>query len=142
MIALRQMRQLNVSTFSDHGLKLPRANHRLNAFETDFHWRDGGLVVEVDGFEHHREREPFATDRFRGLVHRARGFEVIRVNADDVYDRAPLVIRALPRRAIAQVITAETRRANLNSAGASLDCVSGTSHRRPRRMSSSASAQR
>ena len=29
----------------DHGLKLPRVNHRLNGFLTDFHWRDERLVT-------------------------------------------------------------------------------------------------
>jgi very-short-patch-repair endonuclease len=79
----------------DNGLKVPRVNHYLNGVETDFHWHDSRLVVEVDGFEHHRERDQFNEDRLRGLDHRAAGFEVVRVSADHVYDRPDLVLRAL-----------------------------------------------
>jgi very-short-patch-repair endonuclease len=87
----------------DDGLKLPRVNHQLNGIEADFHWRAAGLVVEVDGFEHHRERDQFNEDRRRGLVHRAAGFEVVRVSADHVYDKPGLVLRALRRAAPAIV---------------------------------------
>ena len=76
-------------------LPLPRVNHVLNGFETDFHWPHDRLVVEVDGFEHHRERPAFNRDRFRGLTHEARGWHVVRVSADDVYDRPQLVEDAL-----------------------------------------------
>lgn len=79
----------------DRGLKVPLVNHRLNRCETDFHWRRAGLVVEVDGFEHHRERPQFNEDRLRGLRHRVGGFEVVRVSADHVHDQPDLVVRAL-----------------------------------------------
>ena len=67
----------------------------LNGFETDFHWPRDRLVVEVDGFEHHRERPAFNRDRFRGLTHEARGWHVVRMSADDVHDRPRLVEDAL-----------------------------------------------
>ena len=76
---------------------LPQVNHYLNGFETDFHWPRDRLVVEVDGFEHHRERPAFNRDRFRGLTHEARGWHVVRVSADDVYDRPQLIEDALRR---------------------------------------------
>ena len=79
----------------DHGLPLPQVNQYLNGFETDFHWPGLRLVVEVDGWEHHRERPNFNRDRYRGLVHRANGYEVIRVSADHVYDEPRLVLQAL-----------------------------------------------
>ena len=77
------------------GLPLPLVNHHLNGFETDFHWPELRLVVEVDGWEHHRERRNFNTDRYRGLVHRAHGWDVVRVSADHVYDLPELVVDAL-----------------------------------------------
>jgi very-short-patch-repair endonuclease len=80
----------------DNGLPLPLVNQYLNGFETDFHWPQLRLVVEVDGFEHHRERPNFNTDRYRGLVHRANGYEVVRISADHVYDQTALILRALP----------------------------------------------
>jgi very-short-patch-repair endonuclease len=51
--------------------------------------------VEVDGFEHHKERDRFNNDRYRGLVHRVNGWEVVRVSADHVYDEPKLVLGAL-----------------------------------------------
>jgi very-short-patch-repair endonuclease len=81
----------------ERGLPLPHVNQHLNGFETDFHWPRERLVVEVDGFEHHRERPAFNRDRFRGLVHQSRGWHVVRLSADDVYDRPQLVEDALRR---------------------------------------------
>lgn len=79
----------------EHGFPLPRVNRHLNGFETDFHWPQLRLVVEVDGWAHHRERWNFNTDRFRGLVHRAHGWEVVRISADHVYDAPELIVDAL-----------------------------------------------
>lgn len=77
------------------GLPLPLVNQYLNGFETDFHWPDLRLVVEVDGWEHHKEKPQFTTDRYRGLIHRANGYEVVRISADHVYDEPDLVRGAL-----------------------------------------------
>lgn len=79
----------------EHGFPLPQVNQILNGYETDFHWPDRRVVVEIDGFEHHRDKPNFDSDRHRGLVHRAAGFEVIRISADHVYDRQKLVLAAL-----------------------------------------------
>ena len=79
----------------EHGLKLPRVNHRLNGFETDFHWRPARLVVEVDGYEFHRERRQFEEDCRRGVAHRIAGFEVIRVSALQVFNEPEKVVAAL-----------------------------------------------
>ena len=78
-----------------NGFALPRVNQILNGYETDFHWPEQRVVVEVDGYEHHREKVNFDGDRHRGLVHRVEGFEVVRISADHVYDRPRLVLAAL-----------------------------------------------
>ena len=77
------------------GFPLPQVNQYLNGFETDFHWPELRLVVEVDGWEHHKEKPQFTTDRHRGLVHRASGYEVVRISADQVYDEPALIRSAL-----------------------------------------------
>jgi hypothetical protein len=79
----------------DHGIALPRVNHRLNRCEADFHWPDSQLVVEVDGYLHHREKPQFEEDRRRGVRHRITGYEVIRVSADQVYDEPDQVAEAI-----------------------------------------------
>lgn len=68
----------------ERGLKLPRVNHRLNGFETDFHWRDARLVVEVDGFEFHRDRVRYRKDRRRSTALGRAGWTVLRFSWEDV----------------------------------------------------------
>ena len=68
----------------DLGIEMPVVNHQLNGVETDFHWPRARLVVEVDGWEFHRERPAFERDRSRGLTHRIAGWEVVRVSARQV----------------------------------------------------------
>ena len=42
-----------------NGLPLPHINQYLNGYETDFHWPELRLVVEVDGWEHHKAKPQF-----------------------------------------------------------------------------------
>jgi len=80
----------------DHGIEMPIVNSMLNGVETDFHWPRARLVVEVDGWEFHKEREAFERDRDRGLIHRISGWEVIRVSASQLV-RTPAVVAAAVR---------------------------------------------
>ena len=79
----------------ERGLTLPRVNHHLNGFESDFHWRAARLVAEVDGFEFHKDRRQFETDRRRGVAHRIAGYEVVRFSALQVFNEPDTVIAAL-----------------------------------------------
>jgi very-short-patch-repair endonuclease len=78
----------------DHGIPLPHVNHHLNGFETDFHWPHAKLVVEVDGWEFHKERPQFEQDRGRGLIHNAAGYTVTRASALQVEHQPELVAAA------------------------------------------------
>ena len=49
----------------DHGIPRPETNARIEGFEVDFVWRDRRLVVEVDGYAHHRSPAAFERDRER-----------------------------------------------------------------------------
>lgn len=49
--------------------------------EVDVLWRDRKLVVELDGFEHHRSRAAFERDRRRDEDLKLAGFEVVRFTA-------------------------------------------------------------
>jgi hypothetical protein len=80
-----------------HGFPLPLVNLYLNGIETDFHWPHERLVVEVDGWEFHKERPQFEEDRRRGLVHIAGGYDVVRVSALQVEHTPELVVRSLSR---------------------------------------------
>ena len=46
-------------------LPSPETNVTVGHYEVDFLWRQAGLVVEVDGFAHHRSRQSFENDRRR-----------------------------------------------------------------------------
>jgi hypothetical protein len=78
-----------------HGITLPLVNHRLNGIEADFHWPESRLVLEVDGWEFHRERPQFEEDRRRELVHAAHGWQVVRASGAQVMQEPELVLGAL-----------------------------------------------
>lgn len=78
-----------------HGITLPHVNHVLNGIETDFHWSQARIVLEVDGWAFHKERPQFEEDRRRGLVHAAAGWQVIRASGAQVMNEPELVLGAL-----------------------------------------------
>ena len=85
----------------DHQIARPRVNQQLHGREADFHWPDHRLVVEVDGHEFHDGRRAFQDDRRRGGAHRRAGYELIRFDADEVFQQpevaARTVLAARPR---------------------------------------------
>ena len=69
----------------------------LNGFEVDFFWSDLGLVVETDGFRHHRTASTQARDAFRDQIHTAAGLTPLRFSHHQVkYD--PAHVRSIPAR--------------------------------------------
>jgi very-short-patch-repair endonuclease len=62
-----------------HRLPLPETNVRVGPFLVDFLWRQQGLIVETDGYEHHRDRAAFEADRARDGKLTLMGYTVIRV---------------------------------------------------------------
>jgi hypothetical protein len=69
---------------ADHGIPRPDANTLRAGAERDFVWAGRRLVVEVDGYAHHRSRKAFNNDRMRDRRATARGFTVIRFTASEV----------------------------------------------------------
>jgi very-short-patch-repair endonuclease len=62
-----------------HRLPLPETNVRVGPFLVDFRWRHQRLIVETDGYEHHRDRASFEADRARDAKLTLIGYTVIRV---------------------------------------------------------------
>lgn len=60
-------------------LPRPETNVRVAGAEVDCFWRDHALVVEVDGFEFHRSRSTFESDRRRDQRLIGQGIRVLRV---------------------------------------------------------------
>jgi very-short-patch-repair endonuclease len=69
------------------GLPRPRVNALIEGLEVDLLWNRERLVIELDGFEYHRDRLAFERDRERD-AHLARaGYRVIRFTFRAVEDR-------------------------------------------------------
>jgi very-short-patch-repair endonuclease len=79
----------------DNGIRLPQVNHRVNGIEADFQWPEHRVVLEVDGWEFHKERTQFEEDRRRELVHAAAGYQVIRASGLQVFETPDLVVSAV-----------------------------------------------
>lgn len=79
----------------DHQIARPRVNQQLQGREADFHWPEEHLVVEVDGYEFHDGRPAFQEDRRRGGAHRRAGYELVRFDADEVFQQPEVVARTV-----------------------------------------------
>lgn len=66
------------------GLPLPETQVHINGYRVDFYWPDLGLIVETDGWRHHRTSGEQATDRRRDQTHMASGLTTIRFGEDQV----------------------------------------------------------
>lgn len=80
------------------GLPRPEVNSVIAGAEVDFLWRSAGLVVETDGFAHHRSRRAFESDRIRDARLARAGLRVLRFSYRQVVDD-PLSVAATVARA-------------------------------------------
>lgn len=62
----------------DAGLPLPKTQAWVNGYRVDFYWLDLGLIVEADGWVHHRTPGEQATDRRRDQAHTKAGLTTLR----------------------------------------------------------------
>lgn len=60
-------------------LPTPKTNAIVAGYEVDAYWPEHSLVVEVDGWEHHRTRQAFERDRRKDAALQAAGRRVVRV---------------------------------------------------------------
>lgn len=63
---------------------MPEVNTRVGLYRPDFLWREAKLVVEVDSYRHHSDREAQRTDRVRDRYFGDRGFSVRRFMEDEL----------------------------------------------------------
>lgn len=69
-------------------LPSPALNVTVAGFEVDAHWPRRRLIVELDGFAHHRTRAAFERDRLRDADLQLAGYRVLRITARRL-DREP-----------------------------------------------------
>lgn len=82
----------------DRDLPRPEVNRYDNGREVDFRWPRHRLIVEVDGWQFHRSRRAFVTDRARDRAALRTGWRVARFPATEILRQPARVaaeIRAL-----------------------------------------------
>ena len=84
-----------LSLIREAGLPVPLTNRLLLGFKVDAVWPDLNLVVEVDGYEFHGDRNSFESDRARDAVLVAHGYRVLRFTARQLRDQPLLVLSRL-----------------------------------------------
>ena len=77
------------------GVPMPEVNVRVGPYTVDCLWRDARLIVELDGYEHHRGRRSFTSDRARDRELKLRGYDVLRFSYDEVVGRPDTVVSSL-----------------------------------------------
>ena len=60
-------------------LPQPLIDTRVNGFEVDALWPAQRLIVELDGWDFHADRQSFIDDRERDAVHADHGYAVVRI---------------------------------------------------------------
>ena len=88
------------------GLPRPRFNAPVAGYEVDVLWPDHRVVVELDGWAHHKAREAAARDRDKTNRLQLHGFSVLRFLHGDVFGR-PVEVAAAVSQALARATTAK-----------------------------------
>jgi very-short-patch-repair endonuclease/predicted transcriptional regulator of viral defense system len=78
-----------------HRLERPRVNVRVEGLEVDFLFAAERLVVETDGYRHHRTRAAFERDRARDAALARAGYRVLRFSHRQLADEPAQVVAAL-----------------------------------------------
>jgi very-short-patch-repair endonuclease len=90
-----ELEELFLQLCDDHGIRRPEVNTRIEGMEVDFVWRDQRLIVEVDGYAHHRSPTAFETDRERDVNLTRAGWRVLRFTWTQITRRPAWVARSL-----------------------------------------------
>ncbi|HEY2319408.1 MAG TPA: DUF559 domain-containing protein [Solirubrobacteraceae bacterium] len=65
-----------------YGLPTPQINTTVNGYEVDAYFAEHGLIVELDGWDFHRDRHTFESDRERDAHQLQHGLRTIRITKD------------------------------------------------------------
>jgi hypothetical protein len=76
---------------------LPTPKDIVQGFEVDCHWRDHGLIVELDGGDNHSSPAQMKFDRQKDFALRRAGLIVFRYTWDLLHDEPDLVEREIRR---------------------------------------------
>jgi very-short-patch-repair endonuclease len=70
------------------GLPTPQVNVLVEGYEVDAYWPEARLVVELQSYEHHSDRETFKRDHVRGARLKLVGYEFLPLTYSQVTDGA------------------------------------------------------
>jgi very-short-patch-repair endonuclease len=74
-----QFERRAIALFDRLGLPRPEINAQIGEDTVDLLWREHGLIVELDSWEHHRHRGAFERDRERDRKHLVLGLSTARL---------------------------------------------------------------
>jgi very-short-patch-repair endonuclease/predicted transcriptional regulator of viral defense system len=87
----RELEARFLAFLDHHGFDRPTINSIIEGYEVDAVWREGRLIVELDGFATHGTRRAFERDRARDRRLTAAGWRVIRITWRQLDEPAGLV---------------------------------------------------
>jgi very-short-patch-repair endonuclease len=70
---------LFVALALEHRLPVAKVNTIVNGHEVDALFVDEKLIVELDGWEFHSDRQSFESDRDRDMTHAEAGYQTVRI---------------------------------------------------------------
>jgi very-short-patch-repair endonuclease len=81
------------------GFRLTECHSVRTRFDTEFLvdlvWADGKVIVEVDGYQYHSNRQAFSADRRRDYELTVSGYLVLRLPHDEVMDDVELALEKI-----------------------------------------------
>jgi len=78
-----------------NGIEMPQANVLVDGFLVDAYWPEADLVVELDGYEFHHDREAFERDHRKIAKLRLAGREVVALTYNQVTRESDWVVAAV-----------------------------------------------
>jgi very-short-patch-repair endonuclease len=75
--AISELDRLFLDLLRAHGIPAPQTNVLVDGFLVDAYWPDANLVIELDGYEFHNDRDTFESDRRKWTSLRRAGHELL-----------------------------------------------------------------
>ncbi len=85
--AISELERLYLDLLRAHNLPTPQANVLVDGYLVDWYWPDADLVVELDSYEFHGDREAFERDRAKVANLRRMGHEAVQFTYRQVTER-------------------------------------------------------
>jgi very-short-patch-repair endonuclease len=76
-----------------HGLPMPQLNVMLNGYEVDALYEHVKLIIELDSWTYHGNPRAFGRDHHRDSVHRASGYDTVRLTGEQLTDAEAVTLR-------------------------------------------------